>query len=85
MPVFHFANIRHWLTPMASQEDINAQFGDRVAIHYYGATDAEKEEMERAAQEDEEAELKKTRGSVSENEKIAGAVQQQEIVTEKSV
>jgi hypothetical protein len=60
------------------QEDINAQFGEKVAIHYYGATDAEKEEMEKAAQQDEEAELRKT------GEKTAGSVEQQEVVTAKT-
>jgi hypothetical protein len=36
-----------------SLEDINVQFGEQVAIHYYGATDKEKEEFERAIVEDE--------------------------------
>ena len=40
-----------------SLEDINAQFGEKVAIHFYGATEEEKAEMEKAAVEDEEEEL----------------------------
>lgn len=36
-----------------SLEDINAQFGEQVAIHYYGATEQEKQELEKAAAEDE--------------------------------
>lgn len=36
-----------------SLEDINAQFGDQVAIHYFGATDKEREEFELAVEEDE--------------------------------
>ena len=36
-----------------SLEDINAQFGDKVAIHYYGATEKEKHEYEVAIEEDE--------------------------------
>lgn len=36
-----------------SLEDINAQFGEQVAIHYYGATDNEKQEFERAIEQDE--------------------------------
>ena len=39
-----------------SLEDINAQFGDQVAIHFYGATDEEKREMEKAVLADEEHE-----------------------------
>lgn len=37
-----------------SLEDINALFGEKVAIHYYGATDKEKEEFEAAIHVDEE-------------------------------
>jgi hypothetical protein len=65
------------------QEDINAQFGEQVAIHYYGATDAEKEEMEKAAQQDEEAEMAKLGGVVS--EKVASGVEQQEVVNTRKV
>lgn len=36
-----------------SLEDINAQFGEQVAIHYYGATEKEKQEFEIAIQDDE--------------------------------
>lgn len=32
------------------------QFGDPVAIHYYGASEAEKAELEAAAHQDEEEE-----------------------------
>ena len=38
-----------------SLEDINAQFGETVAIHYYGATEAEKLELEAAVYADEKA------------------------------
>jgi hypothetical protein len=37
-----------------SLEDINALFGEKVAIHYYGATEKEKEEFEAAIHVDEE-------------------------------
>ena len=36
-----------------SLEDINAQFGEQVAIHYYGATEKEKNEFEVAIEQDE--------------------------------
>ena len=36
-----------------SLEDINAQFGETVAIHYYGASEEEKKELEKAAAQDE--------------------------------
>ena len=36
-----------------SLEDINAQFGETVAIRYYGATEEEKKELEEAAADDE--------------------------------
>jgi len=62
-----------------SLEDINAQFGEKVAIHYYNATDAEKEEMEKAAQLDEEAELRKAGTTVT--EKAGSGVEEQEVVT----
>lgn len=32
-----------------SLEDINAQFGEKVAIHYYGATEQERAELEEEA------------------------------------
>lgn len=60
-----------------SLEDINAQFGEQVAIHLYGATEAEKAELETAAQQDEENELRQ-RHSVG--EKGVG-LQQEEVVT----
>ena len=31
-----------------SLEDINAEFGDSVAVHYYGATEADEKEYSRA-------------------------------------
>ena len=43
-------------TKARSLEDINAQFGDSVAIHFYGASEAEKAELEKAAMQDEEDE-----------------------------
>ena len=36
-----------------SLEDINEQFGEKTAIHYFGATEQEKEEMEQAIVLDE--------------------------------
>jgi Sugar (and other) transporter len=47
-----------------SLEDINAQFGEKVAIHFYGATEEEKAELEKAAIRDEEEELAGKRGAV---------------------
>ena len=44
-----------------SLEDINAQFGEEVAIHYYGATEKEKQEFEVAIEEDEKADLEHDR------------------------
>ena len=41
-----------------SLEDINAKFGEEVAIHFYGATEAEKMEMEAAVMADEKADEK---------------------------
>ena len=54
--------VLHWFfvffmcpeTKGRSLEDINALFGEKVAIHYYGATDKEKEEFEAAIHVDEE-------------------------------
>ena len=43
-------------TKNKSLEDINALFGDQVAIRFYGATEEEKAELEKAAMEDEEQE-----------------------------
>ncbi|KIX06105.1 uncharacterized protein Z518_04079 [Rhinocladiella mackenziei CBS 650.93] len=63
-----------------SLEDINAQFGEQVAIHFYGATDAEKAELEKAAQQDEEDEIRR-RPSIGEK---AGRVEQAEIVASKA-
>lgn len=48
-----------------SLEDINVQFGEKVAIHYYGATVEESAELEKAAIKDEEEELKHKRTSIS--------------------
>ncbi len=61
------------------QEDIGAQFGEKVAIHFYGATEEEKAELEKAAQQDEEDELRKLG---SDNEKVSG-IHQEEITTSK--
>lgn len=36
-----------------SLEDINAQFGDDVAVHYFGATEAEEMEYATAIEKDE--------------------------------
>ena len=41
-----------------SLEDINEQFGEKVAIHWNGATEEERREMEIAAARDEDEELK---------------------------
>ena len=41
-----------------SLEDINEQFGEKVAIHWNGATEEESREMEIAAARDEDEELK---------------------------
>lgn len=43
-------------TKNRSLEDINALFGEQVAIRFYGATEEEKAELEKAALEDEEQE-----------------------------
>ena len=40
-----------------SLEDINAQFGETVAIHYYGANEKEKLEFEKAIEEDEKVDI----------------------------
>ena len=48
-----------------SLEDINVQFGEKVAIHYYGATAEEQAELEKAAIKDEEQELQHKRTSIS--------------------
>jgi len=59
-----------------SLEDINAQFGEQVAVHWYGATEAEKAELEQAAIQDEQAE---THGDAFSSGK-SNAVQQEEFV-----
>jgi hypothetical protein len=41
---------------LTMRSDINAQFGEQVAIHLYGATEQEKKELEQAAAADEAAE-----------------------------
>lgn len=43
-------------TKNRSLEDINALFGDQVAIRYYGASAEEQAELEKAAMEDKEKE-----------------------------
>lgn len=48
-----------------SLEDINAQFGEQVAIHFYGATEEEKAQLEKAAMRDEEEEITKKRGGLA--------------------
>ncbi len=48
-----------------SLEDINVQFGEKVAIHFYGATAEEQAELEKAALKDEEDELQHKRTSIS--------------------
>lgn len=58
------------------QEDINAQFGEQVAIHYFGATEEEKAELERAAERDEE--LEKVGKVIGVDEKI-GTAQEVEV------
>jgi hypothetical protein len=57
-----------------SLEDINAQFGEQVAVHWYGATETEKAEFEQAALQDEENER---RHSTSGDK--ANTVQQEEV------
>ena len=51
-----------------SLEDINTQFGEQVAIHFYGATEAEKAELDKAAAQDEEEEMKGKRASAEQIE-----------------
>lgn len=43
-------------TKNRSLEDINALFGEQVAIRFYGASEEEQAELERAAMEDKEKE-----------------------------
>ncbi len=57
------------------QEDIGAQFGEQVAIHYYGATAEEQAELEKAALQDEEDEQRK-RTSIGDK----GSAHQDEVV-----
>lgn len=45
MPVIYFFFPE---TRLLSLEDINARFGDEVAVHYFGATEAEEEEYKHA-------------------------------------
>lgn len=56
-----------------SLEDINAQFGEQVAVHWYRATEAEQAELEQAAIQDEQEE---TRGHGLPGEK-SNVVQQE--------
>ncbi|KIV90616.1 hypothetical protein PV10_07901 [Exophiala mesophila] len=60
-----------------SLEDINAQFGEQVAIHYYNATAEEQAELEKAAMQDEEAERRGIVGNTLDEKN--GGVEQQEI------
>jgi len=57
-----------------SLEDINAQFGEQVAVHWYGATEAEKAELEQAVIQDEENERRHSTSGDKSN-----TVQQEEI------
>ena len=57
-----------------SLEDINAQFGERVAIRYWGASEDEKRELEAAAVEDEEGERSGKKG-----EEKRGMVHEEEV------
>ncbi|KAJ6452943.1 arabinose-proton symporter [Mycena sanguinolenta] len=56
MPTFFHILFVYFFCPETkgrSLEDINAQFGEKVAIHYYGATEEEKKELEQAVIEDD--------------------------------
>ena len=66
-----------------SLEDINAQFGEKVAIHFYHATAEEQAELDRAAALDEEEEMKHKRLSVG-DEKGAPVQQHEEVVHAKA-
>ncbi|KAK5418077.1 hypothetical protein LTR06_001826 [Exophiala xenobiotica] len=57
-----------------SLEDINAQFGEQVAVHWYGATETEKAEFEQAAIQDEENERRHSTSGDKTN-----TVQQEEV------
>ncbi|KAK5257344.1 hypothetical protein LTR40_009634 [Exophiala xenobiotica] len=57
-----------------SLEDINAQFGEQVAVHWYGATETEKAEFEQAAMQDEENERRHSTSGDKTN-----TVQQEEV------
>lgn len=67
-------------TKNRSLEDINALFGEQVAIRFYGASEEEKAELEKAALEDEEQEHR--RHSLSERK--ASEIQQHEVTNAKA-
>jgi hypothetical protein len=75
-----------------SLEDINAQFGEAVAVKFYGATEEEAKELEKKALQDEEMEVKKgrssfgeQRGAVGEKEEVGVETRHAEEVANKSV
>jgi hypothetical protein len=74
-----------------SLEDINAQFGEAVAVKFYGATEEEAKELEKKALQDEEMEVKKGRSSlgeqreVGEKEEVGVETRHAEEVANKSV
>jgi hypothetical protein len=54
-----------------SLEDINAQFGETVAVKWYGATEEEKRELEVEAEQDEKMEqIARNHGVVSQVEEV---------------
>lgn len=67
-------------TKNRSLEDINALFGEQVAIRFYGASEEERAELEKAALEDEEQEHH--RRSLSERK--ASEVQEHEFANAKA-
>lgn len=64
------------------QEDINAQFGEKVAIHYFGATAEEQAEMDKAVQQDEEEEELRRHGGTTVTEK--GTTEHTEVTPAKA-
>lgn len=66
-------------TKNRSLEDINALFGEQVAVRFMGATEEEKAALEKAAREDEEQEHR--RRSLGDGK--ASEVQQHEIASVK--
>jgi hypothetical protein len=63
-----------------SLEDINAQFGEAVAVKFYGATAEEQAQLEKAALQDEENEVQKARTSFNEHRREMG--EKEELGTE---